>query len=305
MAQLGSFSNFTYGGMAGLSLASFFAIFKLWKHLFKRRHESILKDHEIATLRESLNNARSDAEAKEGTLSMLRRELEDEKTQSEVVRRLLQGLRDQNQTLEQQIIRRTTELEMSRDESRVVKEKYAQALTLLDTRTKELRGAEAFLTKADTLSGADVISMLNALNSEIYQTAALVAESFQFQPKKLVQGSDTLEERPEEQGKVDMTEVYQSATDILGSRMVELLKSTEHHDDPTLVQIAFQAGMAAYSNWIVSAWDFEDPDDERLLGEIYGRLRVGGKSLIRLSLVKHLRRRVCKRSRRFLGVGEP
>ena len=287
MAQLSSFSSFTYGGMAGLSLASFLAIFKLWKHLSKRRHGSILKDLEIATLRESLDIARSDAETKEGTLVMLRKELEAEKTQVEVVGKLLRDLRDQHQTLGEQIMRRTAELEMSRDESRVVKEKYAQALALLDTRTKELRGAEAFLTKADTLSGADVISMLNALNSEIYQTAALVAESFQFQPKKLVQGCDTLEEHPEEQGEVDMTEVYQSATDILGSRMVELLKSSAHHDDPTLVQIAFQAGMAAYSNWIVSAWDFEDPDDERLLGEIYGRLRVGGKSLIQLSSVEH------------------
>ena len=277
MTQLGSFSNFTYGGMAGLSLASFFAIFKLWKHLFRRRHQSILKDLEIATLRESLDIARSDVETKEGTLVMLRKELEAEKTQVEAVGRLLQGLRDQNQTLGEQIIRRTAELEVSRDESRVIKEKYAQALALLDTRTKELRGAEAFLTKADTLSGADVISMLNALNSEIYQTAALVAESFQFQPKKPVLGDDTLEEHPEERGEVDMTEVYQSATDILGSRMVELLKSSEHHDDPTLVQIAFQAGMAAYSNWIVAAWDFDDPDDERLLGEIYGRLRVGGE----------------------------
>lgn len=266
--------------MAGLSLASFFAIFKLWKHIFNRRHELISKDVEIAALRRSLSAARSDAGVKEGVLGMLRKELENAKGQLEVVGRLLQGLRDQNQALGDQVLKQTQDMKLLKDESCIVNEKHSQTLHLLEARTKELRGAEAFLTKADALSGADVISMLNALNSEIYQTAALVAESFQFQPKKQKDEEGGGLMVTEEDGEVDLAEVYTSATDILGSRMVELLRSSEHHEDPTLVQIAFQAGMSAYSNWILSAWDFEDPDDERLLGEIYGRLRQGGEHFL-------------------------
>jgi hypothetical protein len=59
--------------------------------------------------------------------------------------------------------------------------------------------------------------------------------------------------------------------------MVELLKTSEHHEDPTVIQIAFQAGMSAYTNWILTSWYFDDPEDEHLLSEIYMRVREAGQ----------------------------
>ncbi|RDB20679.1 hypothetical protein Hypma_012266 [Hypsizygus marmoreus] len=274
MSQVGSLSSFTYAGMAGLSLASFFGVLKLWKHWFIRRDERISKDADLQALRLSLDEARSDAQVKEEAMSLLRKELENARKQLDVVGRLLEGARTQNQALGEQVKQQGEALQLLRHETLQVKEEYARTLKLLEARTQELKGAEAFLTKADVLSGAEVLSMLNTLNSEVYQTAALVAESFQFRPKRT--GADEGQgDRAEGEGEEteEMAEVYASTTDILGPRMMELLKSSEHHDDPTLIQIAFQAGMSAYSNWIISSWYFEDPDDERLLDEIYGRVR--------------------------------
>lgn len=253
------YSRSFYGGMAGLSL-SCFAVFKLW-NIFRRRRN---KDVEIASLHDSLSAALANADAKEGMMKELTKELERVRREMEVVQRLLQSLRSENQSLGEQVAQKGEEAEHLKDESRHIKEKYEQTLSLLDSRTKELRSAEVFLTKADSLSGADIISMLNSLNSEIYQTAALVAESYDFLPKTEISEPDQ-----------DMTrmETDLRITHIIGSRMVELLKSTHHHEDPTLLQIAFQVGMAAYSNKMISAWDFDDPAGERLLGWTYRRLR--------------------------------
>ena len=137
-------------------------------------------------------------------------------------------------------------------------------------RTAELKGAQAFLTKADQFSGADVIKSVEELNGEIMQTAASMAEELVI-AKKL----DGQEEESEGIG-----EAYARAEEIVGPRMVELLKTSEHNEDPILMQIAFQANMAAYTHWIVSSWCFESPEDEHMLSEIYARVREAGKSII-------------------------
>jgi len=55
-------------------------------------------------------------------------------------------------------------------------EKIFEMTNLLEVRTADLRGAEAFLTTADQYSGSDIINMVNLLNAEIFQTAAYIAE---------------------------------------------------------------------------------------------------------------------------------
>ena len=49
---------------------------------------------------------------------------------------------------------------------------------LFEARTSELQGAQAFLTKADSLSCAEITTMVETLNGAIFQTAALIADSF-------------------------------------------------------------------------------------------------------------------------------
>ncbi|KAF8225286.1 hypothetical protein L208DRAFT_1307020 [Tricholoma matsutake] len=260
-------SSLTYAGVAGLSFTACFGIIKLIKDLWRFRRAEAGKNAELSWLHRSLTATRSDAETKEEELAALRSEFDRVKSELEELEKLLESTRKQNKILEGQVKQQTEKAQLLKDEALQIKTEHAQTVHLLKTRTLELKGAEAFLTKTDALSGADIIRMLNTLNSEIYQTAALVAESFEFKEQKS-------EGRGWREGKeVEMVEVYASATEILGPRMVELLKTSEHHEDPTLIQIAFQAGMSAYTNWILTSWYFDDPEDEHLIREIYMRVR--------------------------------
>jgi hypothetical protein len=291
VAHIGPLSPFTYAGMAGLSLTACFGIFKLLRHFWCLHRGEVGRNAELSTLRRSLSATRSDAEVKDEALGNLKSEVGGMKSRLEDLQILLESTQRRNQMLEEQVEQQAEEERALRDEVRQMKAKHAQAVQLLETRTLELKGAEAFLTKADALSGADIIGMLNTLNSEIYQTAALVAESFEFKQKNRRRGwrevDDVGEGDEETMGKEgdvergdeqeEAAEVYASATEILGSRMVELLKTTEHHEDPTIIQIAFQAGMSAYTNWILTSWYFDDPEDEHLLSEIYMRVREAGQ----------------------------
>lgn len=300
-------SSLTYAGVAGLSFTACFGIIKLIKDLWRFRRAEAGKNAELSWLHRSLTATRSDAETKEEELAALRSEFDRVKSELEELEKLLESTRKQNKILEDQVKQQTEKAQLLKDEALQIKTEHAQTVHLLKTRTLELKGAEAFLTKTDALSGADIIRMLNTLNSEIYQTAALVAESFEFKEQKsegrgwrevkevektkgevedTEGGVEDTGENAEGAGgrmgkgkgkEVEMVEVYASATEILGPRMVELLKTSEHHEDPTLIQIAFQAGMSAYTNWILTSWYFDDPEDEHLIREIFRR----GASCIR------------------------
>ncbi|KAF8058634.1 hypothetical protein FPV67DRAFT_1455170 [Lyophyllum atratum] len=246
MSQAGRLSSYTYAGAL---------------------RDAHRKDDELSALRQALNAIRLEVKAKDEALAALRKEGEAKTRQLQEERRRLEEIRSHSLSLSEQLKNQTRELQASKEELAHLGEKHAQTLQLLEARTLELKGAEVFLTKADALSGADVIALLNAINSEIYQTAAMVAEAFEFKEKGLEGEERTVEEA------TAMDEVYVSAGEIVGARLLALLRASKHHEDPTIVQIAFQAGMAAYSNWIITSWDFDDPYDERGISKIYGTIR--------------------------------
>jgi len=121
--------------------------------------------------------------------------------------------------------------------------------------------------------------MLNTLNADIYQTATMVAKLFEGEG-----GGDLKEEGPggedvakmSEDEEPDMVEIYASATENLGSQMVMLLQKSDHQD-PMIIQIAVQAGMSSITNWMVSEWSLVDPEEARMLSEIYVRVRETGQ----------------------------
>lgn len=162
---------------------------------------------------------------------------------------------DQTASLKQQLDRHEKEKQIVMNELAQIKTKHSQTVTLLDTRTSELKGAQAFLTKADSMSGADVVRMVEGLDAEILQTAAFMADHFVFGERQ------------------DVTEEMQGAIDrlgeLLGPKIVDLLGRTEHANDPTLIQLACQASTTAYCRWIIVAWDFDDPNYDNFLKHIY------------------------------------
>jgi hypothetical protein len=176
-----------------------------------------------------------------------------------------QGQRD---SLKQQLERRETELQIVTNELAQTRIKYSDTTALLDIRTSELKGAQAFLTKADTVAGADVVRMVEGLDAEILQTAAFIADHFVFDEKQV------------------MTEEVHEATgrlaERLGPRIVDLLGSTEHAKDPTLIQLACQAIIAGLSRSIILSWDFEDENYDQFLAHIYATVHEAGELAVLL-----------------------
>ncbi|KAF8901880.1 hypothetical protein CPB84DRAFT_1776901 [Gymnopilus junonius] len=220
----------------GLSAAAIYGtvrVVKLWGDV-QRAHLAALEkgrrqEEELVSLRQLLKERDAEiGQRKAADIDRLRKHVIDLEKDREGARKQNQALVDQTRNLGS----RNQQLE---SELRRAKVEHAQ-----------LKGAQAFLTKADQLSGADVIQIELAIE------------------QKKVDGEEEEEQK---------AEAYARTEDIIGSRMTNLLKTSEHHEDPILVQIALQASMSAYSHWIVSSWAFESPDDEHMLSEIYARVR--------------------------------
>ncbi|TFK45168.1 hypothetical protein BDQ12DRAFT_674251 [Crucibulum laeve] len=263
-------------GMVGLGLASVFGGVQFWKR--RSRTEGTLKEigrraDEVSSLKKTLKDLQDVLKSREEEMLLLRQQAERMKKEMLELERQFDSSRIRNQSLGDRVRALEMEKQKVHDEKERIDLESAQIRQLLDCRTAELKGAEAFLTKADSLSGAEVISLVEALNSEILQTAAFMAESFQFEEKNSI--TSNLGEMSK-----DTKEAYAAAEEILGTRMVELLRLSEHHEDPMLVQIAFQASIAAYAHWIIASWYFEDPEDEHLLSEIYARVRESEEQAI-------------------------
>ena len=145
-----------------------------------------------------------------------------------------------------------------------VKSEHTHTLALLEICTQELKGAQSFSTKADGLSGAEVISMIEGLNSEILQTAAFIADSFAF-------GNARTEEEKQKAA-------YGRVKDLLGDKMTKNLTTVRHSDDPMLVQIALQSCFIWCSKHVIETWFFEkDRWSHQLLSSVYDKVRQAGE----------------------------
>ncbi|KAJ7805593.1 hypothetical protein B0H14DRAFT_2382728, partial [Mycena olivaceomarginata] len=126
--------------------------------------------------------------------------------------------------------------------------------------------AQTRLQGEDRLTDQAVLVLVQALNTEIRETAAFLADSFEFEEKN--------PDAATESDSKEMGEVHERATEILGHGLVDILRSSDHHDDPAFVHLAFQCGMIEYARWMSASWFFEDPEDEQLLADIYQRARA-------------------------------
>ncbi|KAF8959230.1 hypothetical protein BDZ97DRAFT_1667372 [Flammula alnicola] len=271
---------FTSLAVVGLSLATVFGAFKLksvWKHIergwLKDSEARTNLEEEVTALRRSLKESRAEVNEKTTVVLSHEKEIENLRSRILVAESELDGLRAENRVMTNRTATLDTQRRQLEGELQRAKVEYEQTAELLEVRTSELKGAQAFLTKTDQLSGAEVIKLLEGLNGEIMQIAASMTEELAIEEKKI-------DDEGKEQESDEMREAFARTEDIIGPRMAELLKTSEHHEDPILVQIAVQASMAAYTHWIVSSWVFESPEDEHMLSEIYARVRESEEQAI-------------------------
>lgn len=164
----------------------------------------------------------------------------------------------------------TKELHSARDESSALKKEFTQLLTLLEDRTSELKGAQSFLTTADTFSGAEVTSTLQRLNAEVLQSTAFMAESM---VELFFHETTTRVSKTDEQ-----LAACKRASGAIGGVIIHFLGTKKHKDDPILIQIAFQAYLTYHLRWITCAWIIGgDENHNRFIDSIYQSVHEKGE----------------------------
>ena len=153
-------------------------------------------------------------------------------------------------------------------ELEAVKVQLTDAKTLSEVRGKELKGAQVFLTKADTLSTTDVVQKVNALNEEIFQAAALLGEMLQNTERT---------DRTQEQ----IAEAFEKARWMLGDQMANILAAESQNVrtdlNPLLVQVVLQIAITTWCRFVVSSWKPSDSTVADFLAAIYSEIRQVGE----------------------------
>ncbi|KAG5651987.1 hypothetical protein H0H81_006729 [Sphagnurus paluster] len=147
-----------------------------------------------------------------------------------------------------------------KDELRRAEAQHELTRNLLKERTTELQSAQLFVNQADSLSGADVIAMANALNAEILQGAAFMADSLDYVRGGVPPTADAIARTRPWVGK-DLTQA--------------LLTQRDRDDfDPTVVQLALQVCLVQCCKMFVESWTVRE---DAVLKDIYGRIYREGQ----------------------------
>lgn len=180
----------------------------------------------------------------------------------------LRAKASQMQALQRHLEVQSGDLKAARNESSTLRKEYDQMTALLDVRTLELKGAQTFLTTADTFSGTEVLSTLQRLNAEVLQNTAFMAESM-IEAYMSDKGASMTEEQ---------IAGAKRASNVIGRTIVHFLGTKKHTEDPVLVQIAFQAYLVHVLQWITKAWMIGGNESQnRFIDGIYERVCDTGK----------------------------
>ncbi|KAF8802606.1 hypothetical protein BYT27DRAFT_7112082 [Phlegmacium glaucopus] len=186
------------------------------------------------------------------TTKVERTELLRKKTEAE---KQVYDLQGKNQKLEE-------ELKMLKGTLRGMQEKHLHTTKLLEERTADLKGAQAFLTTVDRYAGAEIMKMVEALNAEIFQGAALISELL---------GDETTIIEQRKDGR-SIQGVKDTLAQHIGLELLQHLstKSKQVQSDPLPLQLAVQAIL---TSWCIAMVDrFCTGPASNDLREIYRRI---------------------------------
>ncbi|CAA7260331.1 unnamed protein product [Cyclocybe aegerita] len=149
-------------------------------------------------------------------------------------------------------------------ELNAVNRRLEETKALSDTRGKELIGAQAFLTKADSLSISDVVQKVEGLNEEIFQAAASLGECITRRKYGLTE--------------VQLGECFQRVSSLIGAPLASIIveeshKSEEEPANPLLVQVVLQVFLANFCVRKIRAWTPDDATINTFLKQTYEGIR--------------------------------
>lgn len=136
------------------------------------------------------------------------------------------------------------------------------------------RASESFMTRVDTWSGAQVLQAAQDLNSEILQLSAAATELCVF--RKAASPTSKL------------AQAMQDTTSRMGQQVTNVLSSRDHSQDPILVQLLIQGGIANCVARSFSAFCMGFPHKhDAVLTQIYSHIYIAGKYLALSSTPSH------------------
>ena len=130
----------------------------------------------------------------------------------------------------------------------ILKTALQRTETLLKTRTAELRLAESYLPKCDTVTSEIIITAVQEINMKILDIAVSVSEAVAFPsgPKCVPSLSDRKIGRLKE---------------FVGEKLFSHLRDKDHSVDPTFVQLAVQTTLAGIVRKAFLFWPFRTNSD--------------------------------------------
>jgi hypothetical protein len=141
-------------------------------------------------------------------------------------------------------------------------------LQLLEAKTSELRGAETFLARGESLSDTEVITMVDGLNAEILQVAAFMAD-------RLCDAK-----RDKNIANEEARGAHEDAVRSVGELVVRNLKSRPGQpmsdDDYMGLQIALQICLVYSCSRIVDSWIPGFWREGKFLTAIYSQITERG-----------------------------
>lgn len=203
------------------------------------------------------------------------RRLQDMKSRQQVIaqeeRKAREALNSEVQQLKYelhqtraQLSRHSQENTMYKDEIRRAETQNEETKRRLEEKANELKGAQAFLKHANMLSGADVISLVDRLNSEVYQGAASMVDTFEFEGASR-RMDDAAWKR-----------AMSATSKTIGGELTQALIAQRGKDkedyDPILLQYALQTCLILCCFKICISWAPEE-ENSQFLRSVYSEIQ--------------------------------
>jgi hypothetical protein len=237
---------------------------KIRSDMDELRREVKKREEALASLRQERSKEAEGARLMIGALSRLEGELAAAQERTKELEKELRGLQQQNKIQVDQLQRQALELQAAIDESHNLRTQHTRSLEMLEKRTLE---TPVPVPVIDSASVSDVVDMVARLNSKTSRVAISLEHAFEFR-----ENGEVLEETEE------VSEASAQAGEIMGERMIQLLRSTDHSEDATLVQFAIRAVISGISEWVVESWYFEEPEMGHFLQRVYLKVQESGES---------------------------
>lgn len=165
--------------------------------------------------------------------------------------------------LEMKKMSRTHQEALEKKDQRIkaIEEDLARTKELLDTRTKELSGAQPFLSTADRTSEAEVLGIARDLNENIFQVATNLAEEWE----KFTSSRSR------------RYNVSRKSIDNFSNFYGPVLVHRTFYRDDAAVALLIQSCLCYLVTQITSSWRRSQPNDNerlRMLASLYERLSI-------------------------------